>query len=194
MNTALQSSLNRSMFTSYGAGALLVGLLLAAASADSARAQGQIASGTISGSGSGPYTYDLTFSDAQSALSPVGSVWYAWVPGAFYLPGIPSSASAPAGWTATVDNNSVQYVANSSASDLAPGTSLSGFGYQASFSPSTLASTANSGRSDAYTGGIFSSADDIFVVQIVPEPSTLSLLIPGAVGLWRVGRRKLRAA
>ena len=190
--TAKPSSLTR---LSNVTAKIFLAAVLAAGIAASAFAQGQLASGTIIGSGSGPtYSYSLSFSNSASATAPVGSVWYAWVPGAFYLPGIPSSASAPAGWTATVDNNSVQYVANSSASDLAPGTSLSGFGYQASFSPSTLASTANSGRSDAYTGGIFSSADDIFVVQIVPEPSTLSLLIPGAVGLWRVGRRKLRAA
>ena len=95
MNTPLQCNFTGLVFGNRLAGALLLGFLLAAGSAASAHAQGQIASGTVSGSGSGPYTYDLTFSDASSATSPVGSVWYAWVPGSFYLPGTPTGASAP---------------------------------------------------------------------------------------------------
>ena len=115
---------------------ILLGLMITA----KANAQGDIPSGTILGTGTGPYSYSLTFSDAAGATSPIGSVWYAWIPGAFYLPSSPSSASAPAGWTASIVGDSVQFVANSSAFDIAPGGSLPGFGYHASFSPSTLAS------------------------------------------------------
>jgi hypothetical protein len=153
-------------------------------------AQGQIASGTISSSGAGPYTYNLTFSDASTATSPIGSVWYAWVPGFFYLPGTPTSASAPAGWTATISGNSVQFVANSSAFDILAGQSLSGFSYTASFSPAQLAAAPNSGRSDAYSGGLFSDAGDIFNVTTVPEPSSAALLLCGASMFWLHGRRK----
>lgn len=155
-------------------------------------AQGQIASGTISGSGSGPYTYNLTFSDSSTATSPIGSVWYAWVPGFFYLPGTPTGASAPTGWTATISGASVQYVANSSAFDIMPGQSLSGFSYTASFSPAQLAAAPNSGRSDAYSGGLFSDAGDIFNVTTVPEPSSVALLLCGASLFWFYGRRKLQ--
>ncbi|MGD0262158.1 MAG: PEP-CTERM sorting domain-containing protein [Verrucomicrobiota bacterium] len=178
------------------AGRILLGLMLVAGTAASVQAQGQIASGTISGSGSGPYTYSLSFSDAAGATSPVGSVWYAWTPGNFYLPGVPTSASAPAGWTATVSSDSVQFVANAPADYITAGSSLSGFGYQAAFSPAQLAAAANSGRSDAYSGGLFSDAGDIFTVQTVtvPEPSSLMLLICGATGLCLIGRRRLRAA
>src|SRR5450755_1956740 len=92
---------------------ILLGFGLAAGTANFVHAQGQIASGTISGTGTGPYLYTLTFSDAAGATSPIGSVWYAWIPGQFYLPGTPSGAFAPAGWTATIAANSVQYVADS---------------------------------------------------------------------------------
>src|SRR5258708_2294486 len=132
-------------------GVILLGLILAAGIAASARAQGEIASGTISGSGTGPYSYSLTFSDAANATSPIGSVWYGWVPGFFYLPGTPTSASAPAGWTATISGNSVQYVASSSANYITAGQTLPGFGYQATFSPAQLAAAPNSGKSDAYS-------------------------------------------
>ena len=80
------------------AGGVLLGLILTT----KAHAQGQIPSGSISGSGAGPYSYSLAFSDAAGATSPIGSVWYAWVPGSFYLPASPTSASAPAGWTAAI--------------------------------------------------------------------------------------------
>jgi hypothetical protein len=44
----------------------------------------------------------------------------------------------------------------------------------------------------AYSGGLFSDAGNTFNVVVVPEPSTLALLIPGAIGLCLVVRRKLR--
>ena len=173
---------------------LLLGFLLAAGTAALVHAQGQLASGTIGGSGSGPYVYGLTFSDAAGATSPIGSVWYAWVPGSFYLPGVPTIAAAPAGWTASIQGDSIQFVANSPANDILPGQSLPGFSYQAVFSPAQLAAAPNSGRSDAYSGGLFSDAGNIFIVQAVPEPSGPALLLSGATALWLIRRRKLRAA
>jgi len=193
MNKASQYSLIRSLGIT-AVGRILLGGLLVAGTAASVHAQGQLASGTVSGSGSGPYTYSLSFSDGASATSPIGSVWYAWIPGSFYLPGTPTSASAPTGWSATVFNNSVQFVASAPADDITAGSTLSGFTYEASFSPAQLAAAANSGVSVAYSGGLFSDAGNTFTVQAVPEPSTLALLVCGATGLCLVGRRRLRAA
>ena len=174
----------------------IAALLLAAGAATTTYGQGEIASGTLSGSGSGPYLYNLTFSDSPYATSPIGSVWYAWVPGEFYLPGTPSSASAPTGWTATVFANSVQFVANSSAYDIQPGQSLSGFGYQASFSPAQLAAAANSGLAVAYSGGLFSDGGNTFTVATVtvPEPSTLALISAITMAFGGIGGRSRRAA
>ena len=196
MNNALQYNLIRPTGLTTAAGRILFGMVLAVAAATFVHAQGLIAGGTVSGSGSGPYTYNLSFSDAASSTSPVGSVWYAWILGAFYLPGVPTSAAAPAGWTAAVDANSVQFVASSPTNAITAGSSLSGFSYQAAFSPAQLAAAANSGLSVAYEGGIESGASFTFTVQpaVVPEPSTLVLLVCGATGLCLVGRRRLRAA
>lgn len=195
MKNASQSNLIKSTGITIAAGRILLGLMLVAGTATSVHAQGQIASGTISGSGSGPYTYNLTFSDSASSTSPIGSVWYGWIPFAFYLPGTPTSASAPAGWTHSIVANSIEFVASSAANDIPIGGSLSGFSYTATFSPATLAGTLNSGLSDAYAAGIETDAGYVFTVQTatVPEPSVLTLLICGATGLFLFGRR-LRAA
>ena len=195
MSNIPQSTLARSTSTAGGATKILLGLMLVAGTAPSVYAQGQIANGTVSGFGSGPYTFSLTFGDAAGASSPVGSVWYAWYPAAYYyLPGVPTSASAPPGWTANIFANSVQYYANSSAYDIMPGHSLSGFGYEAAFSPAQLASTPLSGTAVAYSGGIESDAGYDFTVSFVPEPSAPMLLITGASALWLASRRKPRPA
>ncbi len=170
---------------------VLLGLTLSLATLTLAHAQGELGSGTISGTGSGPYNYSITFGNLAGATSPVGSVWYAWVPGQFYLPSTPISAFAPAGWTATISGASVQYTANSSASYILAGNSLSGFGYAASFSPATLAATPNSGVSVAYSAGLFSDAGNTFTVQVVPEPSSAILLLCAACG-WLCLRGRAR--
>ena len=198
MKDASQSTWIRSTGPATTAGMILLGLMLIAGTATTVHAQGQIASGTYSSSGSGPFTYDLTFSNEPNSLSPVGSIWYAWVPGFFYLPGNPIAGSlvAPPGWTATAVLNSIQFVASSSANDILAGHSLSGFSYQANFTPAQLVAAPNSGLSVAYSGGIESGAGFTFTVEhaVIPEPSTLTLLVCGAVGLLLNRRRKLQSA
>lgn len=168
---------------------IFTGFLAVAGMITLVHAQGELASGTLTGSGSGLYIYSLTFSDAAGAASPVGSIWYAWIPGEFYLPGTPTSASAPAGWTASIVNNSIQYVADSAADDITAGQSLAGFGYQATFSPAQLAAATDSGVSVAYSAGLFSDDGDTFTVQAVPEPSGRILLCLGATVCWLGTRR-----
>jgi len=172
---------------------LLLGLALAFGTATLGQAQGQLPSGTISSSGSGPFFYSLLLANGSGATSPVGSVWYAWIPGQFFLPGTPTSASAPVGWTATITGDSIKFVADAPADDIAPGQSLSGFSYEAAFSPAQLAAASNSGESDAYSAGLFSDPGVIFTVQPVaaPEPSGPVLMLLGMAILWIVGRRKL---
>src|SRR5271154_6126393 len=77
-------------------------------SAVSGHAQGETASGTVSGvlasDSSGDYDYTITLMNTSSSVS-IDGFWYAWVPGEFYLPADPNSATAPAGWTATIAAN-----------------------------------------------------------------------------------------
>lgn len=170
---------------------IFLAILLAGVCAGTAWAQGDIPSGTISGSGTGPYTYDLTFSDSASATAAIGSVWYGWLPPIYdYLPATPTSASAPSGWNYTISDNSIEFFALSSSFDIQPGGSLSGFSYTATFSPATLASTPAAAYSYAYLGAIEGDAGKFFsVTTVVPEPSIAALFGMSALGLgfsrWR---------
>jgi len=196
MHTSLPTNLFASARYKLFAAVLLP--LLFAGSALNAQAQGQAPSGTISGAGSGPYTYNLSFSDGGSATSPIGSIWYAWslvYPPFFYLPSAPTGASAPAGWSAAVDGNSIRFSASSSIYDIQPGYSLSGFSYTASFTPAQLSTTIYSGVSVAYSGAIQTSPDTsgvLFTVSTVPEPGTLGLMGFGAGALAMLRRRQSR--
>jgi hypothetical protein len=171
---------------------LFLNLLAALGTASVAFAQGESATGTVSGVLNGSlYDYTITLNNTSGSV-PIGSFWYSWTPTIspfFYLPSSPSSASAPAGWTASVFANSIQY--SSSGTPLAPGQSIQ-FTYAATFSPAQL--TGDAGYSYVYSGAIEGVGDPgSFVnIQTVPEPASLGLLTAGFLGLALAGRRKLQ--
>jgi len=175
-------------------GKVFVNLLAALGTASVAFAQGELATGTVSGvPNGGSYDYTITLNNTSGSV-PIGSFWYSWTPTFppfFYLPSPPTSASAPSGWSYFIDGNSIQFAANAPANDLAPGNSIQ-FNYAASFSPAQL--TGQAGYSYVYSGGI--EGDPGAFVNVVtvpaPEPSSLGLLTTGLLGLAFAGRRILR--
>jgi hypothetical protein len=171
---------------------LFLSFLVALGTASVAFAQGEVATGDVSGQPSGSvYDYTITLNNNSGSVS-IGSLWYAWTPTIspfFYLPSPPTSASAPVGWTASIVANSIQYV--DSGTPLVPGQSIQ-FQYVASFTPAQL--TGNAGYSYVYSGGIEGDPGAFVNIQTVaaPEPSSLGLLMAGFLGLTLAGRRKLR--
>jgi hypothetical protein len=175
--------------------AVMAGLV---AGMEHVQAQGYIPSATLSAvpAGGGTYNYTLTLYNGAGATGNIGSFWYAWVPGEFYLPTNPSGVSAPAGWTGAPfpfgGASSIQYSADSPADAILPGGSLS-FGFVSTDLPSVLAGNAPNhpgtpiGTSFVYSGGFFSDVGGQFVVQPVPEPSPLTLIGVGALGVAAVG-------
>ena len=149
------------------------------------------ASATLSGSpGTGDtYDYILTLYNASSATTPIEGLWYAWIPGSFYLPTTPSSASGNGtGWSASIVSRSIQFQGNSGDA-IAPGGSAS-FTFVTTDSPTTLAGDTGGGipigTSYAYpgtVGGNVTGAQE-FVVQSVPEPSSFGLWPAGLLCFW----------
>lgn len=165
-------------------------LLIVLGMASAAFAQ-ESAMGTVSGVQNGSvYDYTITLDNTSSSVS-IGSFWYSWTPNIspfFYLPSSPSTASGPTGWTGTPDGDSIQFVA--SGTSLAPLSSIQ-FHYVATFAPSQL--TGLAGYSYVYHGGIETDAGGFLNVQTVtvPEPSSLSLMAVGVLGLVLAAGRKL---
>jgi hypothetical protein len=178
--------------------AVAAGLMV---SAISVQAQGIVASATLSGTaaGGGNFDYTLTLSNAPTASTSIEGFWYAWIPGFFFLPSVPSSASGgSSGWSATVfDNNSIQFQGNAGNAIAAGGSAT--FSFVSTDTPATLAGNNDGfpiGDSFAYPGTItftVNAAEEEITVQSVPEPSSLGLLIVGSLGLLAAGLRRLRA-
>ena len=143
---------------------------------------GESASATIAASQLGPssYQYSVTLDDTGSTT--IGTFWFGWVPvpNEDLLDTKPSSVTAPAGWTDTITNAGpndgfgIEWVASSSSSDLQPGSSLTGFSFVSSQSPSSLFGDSSffpgtpELTSFVYSGGPFSDAG----FQLLVEPMT----------------------
>ena len=169
-------------------------------------------SGTITTVSGGPnFVYAMTIKDAADATQPIGTVWFAWVPGEDFLATSPLAESSPTGWKVngithggTSDGYAIQWVANTPASDIPIGGSLSGFGFTTKDSPAALAGnsvfdpTAPVLTTFAYNAGPFSDGGTEFVVtqaSAVPEPATVALAaLPIAWLLRRPRRAAIREA
>ncbi len=185
---------------------LLLSLLCLLATACSIQAQSILANAQISGqaAGGGGYNYTITLNNTAASTSPIGTFWYSWIPGEDFLPSSPTSVQPPTGWTDTITHNpvatdgyAIEFVKSSLTPLFNPGSSLA-FKFSSPDSPTAIAgnspfySTTPTpvGTSFLYGGTPFSGASAEIVVQSVPEPSSLGLLIAGALGLLVAGRRR----
>jgi hypothetical protein len=160
-------------------------------------------SGTITTVSTGVQnTYAMTFADAADATKPIGTVWFAWVPGEDFLPTSPIDETSPAGWQVNAithagsnDGYAIQWVASSAASAIPIGGSLSGFGFTSTDSPGDSPFFPGTPvlTTFAYGGGPFSDSGSEFVVTpaaAVPEPTSLAVvLLPTALLVLHRSRR-----
>jgi hypothetical protein len=185
---------------------LITGLLLIGATYQ-AQAQGYVASAQISAQavGDGTYNYTIQLNNSSSSMNPIGTFWFAWVPDVYgydLLTSMPMNLQTPAGWGGYVtggdsyyypDGYSIQFYAN--AAPLAPGSSLT-FGFNSTDSPATLNATSpyfNLPASTSYIYASYAEGDPgaEIALQVVPEPSSLSLVLVAVFGVIFGGRRSL---
>jgi hypothetical protein len=172
----------------------LVAAPLAALGAESATA-----TLTASTSAAGSH-YDAVL--INTGTTTVGTFWFAWVPGKDFLPTSPLNITSPAGWQDIIthgsasDGYAIQWKATSAASDLAAGSSLSGFGFDSADTPTQLQGnspffpTFPVGTSFVYSGTPFSDAGFQFVAATVAAPEPASLGALGVGGLLLLRRRR----
>jgi hypothetical protein len=91
---------------------------------------------TVSELSATSFKYTLTLDDIGPTA--IGGLWIAWAPGILFLPNTPSAATAPTGWAPTIIGGSIQYAADSSASYVASGGTLTGFTFTVSDAPSVV--------------------------------------------------------
>jgi hypothetical protein len=179
---------------------LVLGLFAAPVSADI------IPIGTISSVADGAnFDYTITLTNSAASTNVIGTFWFAWIPGDDFLPTNPIAGgfTTPAGWTLTVthfpnvptNGYALQWVASSTLSDIAIGSSLT-FGFKSADTPEQIAGnspffpTIPVLTSFVYHGAPFSDAGVRFLVRGVPEPGSLSLCALGGIGLILARRRK----
>jgi hypothetical protein len=129
------------------------------------------------------FNYTITLTNEASSTSPVGTFWYAWtaVPFDDFLATNPISVASPSGWHDVItnvgsrDGFAIEYIANSPASYVQPGSSLN-FQFTSADTPASV--NGNSvfypnipvGTSIVYPAGPFSDAGHLFVVTSATTP------------------------
>src|SRR5258706_9235119 len=184
--------------------ALVVAAGLAASAATS---HAQSATATISGVAAGGGSFDYTITLQNTGTTSLDSFWYAWTLSGNNLSAAISSPGSSLGWidTALTGNTSISWEGNAG-NALAMGQSAT-FTFVSTETPSAI-TTSPSGESVVYVSGtgpntfgqnVPGSASPVFSPTLVaaPEPSSVSLLVAGLVGLaglsrWSAASRKLR--
>ncbi len=133
----------------------------------------------ISTTGSGTSTvYNYNISLKDTGTTPIGTLWYAWVPGEDFLTSMPTAVSSPTGWNGFVtggglgDGYAIRWTATGVG--VTPGQTLTGFKFSSADSPTVLAGkskffpTTPVGTSFVYSAGPFSDLG----YQFVATPAT----------------------
>jgi hypothetical protein len=159
-----------------------------------------LAGGALSGVQSGgTYDYTVTLTNLGSVSdSSINTFWYAWIPGQNYLPVTPTNIASPVGWVSTVthagasDGYAIQWHTSTTGTDaLAPGASFQ-FTFDMTNTPASLAGNSvfytNTpvGTSFVYSGAPLSGFSEQFVVQSVPEPTSVALIALGLLAILSI--------
>jgi PEP-CTERM motif len=147
--------------------------------------------------GSNSYEYSLTLNN--TGTTPIGTFWYAWIPGYNLLPSAPTQISSPSGWSANTNPPEPYGVASgqwvNTATPLQPGHSLSGFKFDSTDAPAAIFGNSSYGipvgYSYVYIGAPETDPGALVIPTVVtPEPGTLGIMLVGVA--FAASRRRRR--
>jgi hypothetical protein len=179
----------------------LLGLFFLLGAACNGRAVTPLATAQVSDTALGGGEFDYTIVLNNVGTGPVGTFWFSWIPGEDFMGTSPTDIVSPTNWTSNIthggstDGYAIQWVASS---PLAAGSSLD-FSFESTQTPSELAgdspfyTTTPEATAFVYGGAPFSDAGDQFIVQSVPEPSTLDMLVVCMFGISCLGWRRFHS-
>lgn len=133
----------------------------------------------------------------NTGTTTIGTLWFAWIPGQNYMGSAPLSVNSPAGWTSLVTHGSstdgwgIRWTANSAASYIAPGASLTGFNFTSAETFATLSAnspfypTTPVGTSFLYIGAPFADPGQQIIATVIPAPVSACALAGLALPLLR---------
>jgi hypothetical protein len=149
------------------------------------------------------FDYTLVLTNSSASTDPIGTFWFAWVPGKDFMTNSPLSETTPNGWMANVthggatDGFAIQWVAGAGAA-IPIGGSLT-FGFVSSETPAQLMGNSQfyptfpEATAFLYNGAPLTGDSEQIVAAAVPEPSTLALSLVGGLGLLAARRFRRRA-
>jgi IPT/TIG domain len=137
------------------------------------------------------FKYDITLTNSASSNAPIGTFWFAWVPGEDFLATAPTSVTPPTGWVdnitnaGTTDGFAIQFIAGSTGTTnpVEPGSSMS-FSFVSADTPAELMGnsvfypTTPVLTSFVYNAAPFSDAGFQFVVTPAVAAPTVTALSP----------------
>jgi PEP-CTERM motif len=156
--------------------------------------------------GGGIFNYTITLNNLPTSTSQIETLWYSWIPGVDFMSASPVSTFAPSGWAANIehvnggyyypDGYSVQYTTTTA--PLNPNGSLQ-FGFSSTVTPTELAGNDSvygyypENTTYLYSISVESGDSEQLVAQLVPEPSSLTLLALGMATTLGIARRRPRS-
>jgi hypothetical protein len=146
------------------------------------------ASATISATQLGANSYEYSLTLNNTGTTPIGTFWYAWIPGYNLLRNTPTQISSPSGWTGDTSAPEPYGVASdqwvNTLTPLQPGQSLSGFKFDTPEAPASIFGNSDYGLpvgySYVYIGAPETDPGALIIPSVVtPEPGTLGIMLVG---------------